>query len=97
MRVVSARFINVLYVLCVISEDGVRVVSACCINLFYACCIFHVFFSKEKKHLITGRRKLEEQWLGLGLVLALFLCCIYLCCILISFWNSLESQRGRAV
>ena len=26
-----------------------------------------LFFSKYHNHFITGKRKLEEQWLGLGL------------------------------
>ena len=32
---------------------------------------FVLYISKEGNHLITGERKLEEQWLGLGLGLQL--------------------------
>ena len=42
---------------------------------------FVMYFSREKNLLINGKRKLEEQWLGLGLGLGLFLCCIFSCCI----------------
>ena len=50
---------------------------AYCISVLYkhVLCVLYLFcciFSKEKNNLITGERKLEEQWLGLGLGLGLF-------------------------
>ena len=39
------------------------------------------FFSKEQNNFITGKRKLEEQWLGLGLGLGLFFMLYFSCCI----------------
>ena len=44
--------------------------------------VFYVlYFSKERNHLITGKKKIEEQWWGLGLGLGLFFVLYFLCCI----------------
>ena len=47
------------------------------------CVVFFVlYFSKKTNHLITGKKKLEEQWLEVGLFFVLYgLCCLLPYCI----------------
>ena len=57
--------------------DGIIFLTfECCTIVLYkrVLCVLYFLcyiFSKEKNNLITGERKLEEQWLGLGLGLGL--------------------------
>ena len=74
-------------------------VSTCCIKVSYVCCIFCVLFLKEKNHLITGERNIEERWLGLGLGFGLGLLFIlyfsvlyFSCCIFPYYIYSLDSE-----
>ena len=60
---------------------GVHVVSAC--RIFFILWVLYIlllYFFKGENQLITGKRKLKEQWLGLGLGLfsvLYFFCCIF--------------------
>ena len=54
---------------------------------------FVLYFSKEQNNLITDKRNLEEQWLGLGLFFVLYFYVLYfLCCIFPYGKYSLDSE-----